>query len=92
MKNLFLAEDRILAFEICAARRPLRWKLAYIEGSYATTDVPETAMDLIAQRRRWLNGRSVSIFSALEDFRADMLVLYSVGLPVCTGCCTATGS
>lgn len=50
-------EDRILAFEIAAAKRPCRWKLSYVESSYAITDTPETIIDLISQRRRWLNGR-----------------------------------
>jgi chitin synthase len=49
------AEDRILCFEL-VAKAGNRWTLAYVKPSKAETDVPETAVELIGQRRRWLNG------------------------------------
>ena len=49
------AEDRILCFELVAKEND-RWTLTYVKPSKAETDVPETAPELIGQRRRWLNG------------------------------------
>lgn len=54
-KNMFLAEDRILCFEL-VAKAKAKWTLAYVKPSKAETDVPEQAAELISQRRRWLNG------------------------------------
>jgi chitin synthase len=54
-KNMFLAEDRILCFEL-VAKAGDRWTLTYVKPSKAETDVPESAAELIGQRRRWLNG------------------------------------
>ena len=54
-KNMFLAEDRILCFELVAKANE-RWTLTYVKPSKAETDVPESAPELIGQRRRWLNG------------------------------------
>jgi chitin synthase len=54
-KNMFLAEDRILCFEL-VAKEGAQWTLTYVKPSKAETDVPETAVELIGQRRRWLNG------------------------------------
>jgi chitin synthase len=54
-KNMFLAEDRILCFEL-VAKEGCRWTLTYVKPSKAETDVPESAAELIGQRRRWLNG------------------------------------
>jgi chitin synthase len=54
-KNMFLAEDRILCFEL-VAKEGCKWTLTYVKPSKAETDVPETAPELIGQRRRWLNG------------------------------------
>lgn len=49
------AEDRILCFEL-VAKAGERWTLTYVKPSKAETDVPESAVELIGQRRRWLNG------------------------------------
>jgi chitin synthase len=38
-KNMFLAEDRILCFEL-VAKAGAKWTLAYIKPSKAETDVP----------------------------------------------------
>ena len=54
-KNMFLAEDRILCFELVAKAND-KWTLTYVKPSKAETDVPESAAELIGQRRRWLNG------------------------------------
>ncbi|OQR89467.1 chitin synthase (Chitin-UDP-GlcNac-transferase) [Achlya hypogyna] len=53
--NMYLAEDRILCFELLARKRS-NWTMMYVKDAIARTDVPTTLVDLIAQRRRWLNG------------------------------------
>jgi len=55
MMSVVAAEDRILCFEL-VAKAGDRWTLTYVKPSKAETDVPETAVELIGQRRRWLNG------------------------------------
>ena len=68
-KNMFLAEDRILCFEL-AAKAGERWTLGYVKLSKAETDVPEQASELISQRRRWLNGSiAASVYALYHFFR-----------------------
>ncbi|KAF8195934.1 chitin synthase [Mycena galopus ATCC 62051] len=66
-RNMFLAEDRILCFEL-VAKAGDRWTLTYVKPSKAETDVPETAVELIGQRRRWLNGSFAASVYALVNF------------------------
>ena len=68
-KNMFLAEDRILCFEL-VAKAGERWTLTYVKPSKAETDVPESAPELIGQRRRWLNGSfAASVYALVNFFR-----------------------
>ncbi|KAJ8502894.1 hypothetical protein ONZ45_g11340 [Pleurotus djamor] len=68
-KNMFLAEDRILCFELVAKAKD-RWTLTYVKPSKAETDVPESAAELIGQRRRWLNGSfAASVYALVNFFR-----------------------
>ncbi|KAF9180317.1 Chitin synthase, class 1 [Haplosporangium sp. Z 767] len=53
--NMYLAEDRILCFEL-VAKRNAAWVLQYVKSAYGETDVPNTVAEFISQRRRWLNG------------------------------------
>ncbi|KAF9316950.1 Chitin synthase, class 1 [Podila horticola] len=53
--NMYLAEDRILCFEL-VAKRNSAWVLQYVKSAYGETDVPSTVAEFISQRRRWLNG------------------------------------
>ncbi|CAA7263633.1 unnamed protein product [Cyclocybe aegerita] len=66
-KNLYLAEDRILSFEL-VAKEGEKWTTAYIRSSTAETDVPENPTELLSQRRRWLNGALAANFYALANF------------------------
>jgi len=66
-KNMFLAEDRILCFEL-VAKAGCKWTLTYVKPSKAETDVPESAPELIGQRRRWLNGSFAASIYALVHF------------------------
>lgn len=68
-KNMFLAEDRILCFEL-VAKAGDKWVLSYVKPSKAETDVPEHTAELISQRRRWLNGSfAASIYSLVHFYR-----------------------
>lgn len=61
--NMYLAEDRILCWEL-VSKRQCKWKLHYVKSAYAITDVPDTVAELVSQRRRWLNG---SFFAAIHS-------------------------
>ncbi|KAG9030667.1 Chitin synthase, class 1, partial [Serendipita sp. 407] len=61
--NMYLAEDRILCWELVSKRRG-QWILHYVKSAYAETDVPDEVPELISQRRRWLNG---SFFAAVHS-------------------------
>lgn len=64
--NMYLAEDRILCFEL-VAKRGYAWTLRYVKSAWAETDVPDTVPELISQRRRWLNGTFfVALFSVFH--------------------------
>jgi len=61
--NMYLAEDRILCWEL-VSKRGCAWILHYVKSAYAVTDVPDQVPELISQRRRWLNG---SFFAAVHS-------------------------
>ncbi|KAK4699893.1 chitin synthase, partial [Phenoliferia sp. Uapishka_3] len=54
-KNMYLAEDRILCFEL-VSKANASWLLTYVKAAKGETDVPEGPAEFISQRRRWLNG------------------------------------
>ncbi|KAK1148765.1 Chitin synthase, class 3 [Aspergillus melleus] len=66
-KNMFLAEDRILCFEL-VAKAGSKWHLTYVKASKGETDVPEGAAEFISQRRRWLNGSFAAGIYSLMHF------------------------
>ena len=61
---MYLAEDRVLCFEIVAKKKEA-WTLRYVKEAKASTDVPDTVPEFISQRRRWLNGSLFSVRSYL---------------------------
>ncbi|KAF7560371.1 hypothetical protein G7046_g3787 [Stylonectria norvegica] len=66
--NMYLAEDRILCWEL-VAKRGERWVLKYVKGCTGETDVPDTVPEFISQRRRWLNGAFFAAVYSLVHFR-----------------------
>ena len=66
-KNMFLAEDRILCFEL-VAKAGCRWRLTYVKASKGETDVPESPPEFLSQRRRWLNGSFAAGLYSLMHF------------------------
>lgn len=42
MQNMYLAEDRILCWEL-VSKRNSSWILRYVKNSFAVTDVPDQA-------------------------------------------------
>lgn len=59
--NMYLAEDRILCWEL-VAKKGEKWLLKYVKGCTGETDVPDDIPEFISQRRRWLNG---ALFAAV---------------------------
>ncbi|CDS10052.1 hypothetical protein LRAMOSA02729 [Lichtheimia ramosa] len=59
--NMYLAEDRILCFELLAKKHE-KWVLKYVQSAFGETDCPDQLPEFLSQRRRWLNG---SFFAAI---------------------------
>jgi chitin synthase len=72
--NMYLAEDRILCFEL-VSKRQCHWILQYVKSATGETDVPVEMADFILQRRRWLNGSFFaavySLAHSFDIFRSD---------------------
>ncbi|KAI8620198.1 chitin synthase-domain-containing protein [Chytriomyces sp. MP71] len=65
--NMYLAEDRILCFEL-VMKAGNQYVLKYVKSAKAETDVPSEFHDLIKQRRRWLNGSFFASVHAIWNF------------------------
>ncbi|KAG6825863.1 hypothetical protein H0H92_002087, partial [Tricholoma furcatifolium] len=60
--NMYLAEDRILCWDL-VAKRGANWVLQCVESAYVVTDVPD---QVPSQRRRWLNGSFVAVHGTVH--------------------------
>ncbi|MEM1392998.1 MAG: glycosyltransferase family 2 protein [Cyanobacteria bacterium P01_H01_bin.150] len=58
--NLFLAEDRVLGFEIIAQPQT-DWTIKYVPDAIAITDECKSLSELLKQRRRWINSGNIAI-------------------------------
>lgn len=67
-KNMYLAEDRILCWELIAKKNE-KWVLKYVRAAKGETDVPEGLAEFISQRRRWTNGAVFAAIYSLTHFR-----------------------
>lgn len=67
MSNMYLAEDRVLCFELLA-KLNRRWTMHFVAGAVAETDVPDNLLELTKQRRRWLNGSFFSLVYFILHF------------------------
>ncbi|KAJ3409910.1 Chitin synthase, class 2 [Chytriomyces hyalinus] len=65
--NMYLAEDRILCFELVTKSKS-SWLLRYVRAAKAETDVPDSIAEFISQRRRWLNGSFFATLHALINW------------------------
>ncbi|OCF57019.1 chitin synthase [Kwoniella mangroviensis CBS 10435] len=81
--NMYLAEDRILCFEI-VAKKKANWVLKYVKSAVGETDCPDTIPEFIAQRRRWLNGSFFaavySLIHVAQIWRSDHSLLRKLAL------------
>lgn len=66
--NMYLAEDRILCWEL-VAKRGEKWVLKYVRAATGETDVPDSVAEFISQRRRWLNGSLFATIYSLTHFK-----------------------
>lgn len=66
--NMYLAEDRILCWELVAKRNE-RWVLKFVKSATGETDVPDAVPEFISQRRRWLNGAFFAAVYSLLHFK-----------------------
>ncbi len=64
---MYLAEDRILCWEL-VSKRDSAWILHYVKSAQAVTDVPDQVPELISQRRRWLNAPSFAGIHSIIKF------------------------
>jgi chitin synthase len=68
-KNMYLAEDRIISFEI-VMKAGCKWHLGYVKAARAENDDHGDMADFIVQRRRWLNGSfATTVYSVLHFHR-----------------------
>lgn len=76
--NMFLAEDRVLGFELIS-QKGSNFVIGYAPEAVSTTDICETLPELIRQRRRWINSSFAcnlntiaNIFSYLRNSGANL--------------------
>lgn len=76
--NMYLAEDRILCWELVAKRNE-RWVLKYVRAATGETDVPDSVPEFISQRRRWLNGAFFAAVYSLLHFKQVWQTDHTIG-------------
>ncbi|CAG84478.2 DEHA2A04642p [Debaryomyces hansenii CBS767] len=74
--NMYLAEDRILCWELVSKRNE-NWVLKFVKSATGETDVPESIPEFLSQRRRWINGAFFAALYALRHFNSIWLTDHS---------------
>ncbi|KAF8858528.1 putative chitin synthase [Acephala macrosclerotiorum] len=76
--NMYLAEDRILCWEL-VAKRDEKWVLKYVKSCTGETDVPDAVPEFVSQRRRWLNGAFFAAVYSLVHFKQIWRTDHTIG-------------
>jgi chitin synthase len=91
--NMYLAEDRILCWEL-VAKRDEKWVLKYVKSCTGETDVPgksylqnlwnfadfpDSVPEFVSQRRRWLNGAFFAAVYSLVHFKQIWHTDHTIG-------------
>lgn len=76
--NMYLAEDRILCWEL-VAKRGGNWVLKFVKLATGETDVPESIPEFLSQRRRWINGAFFAALYSMRHFQQIWSTDHSVG-------------
>ncbi|KAL7664756.1 Chitin synthase [[Candida] zeylanoides] len=66
--NMYLAEDRVLCWEL-VAKRGESWVLKFVRSATGETDVPDSVAEFLSQRRRWINGAFFAALYSLTNAR-----------------------
>ncbi|KAL6450408.1 CHS1 Chitin synthase 1 [Candida maltosa Xu316] len=66
--NMYLAEDRILCWELVSKKNE-NWVLKFVKSATGETDVPESVAEFLSQRRRWINGAFFAALYSLYHFK-----------------------
>ena len=66
--NIYLAEDRVLCLSL-VSKQGNAYFLRYVKSSIAETDVPSSLNELMAQRRRWINGSWFALIDSIIKFK-----------------------
>lgn len=66
--NIYLAEDRVLCLAL-VTKKDKNYILRYVKKSVAETDVPSSLSELMAQRRRWINGSWFALIDAILKYK-----------------------
>ncbi|TID24574.1 hypothetical protein CANINC_003046 [Pichia inconspicua] len=76
--NMYLAEDRILCFEL-VTKSDKSYLLKYVHNAFAVTDVPNQINEFVNQRRRWLNGSFFAALYSILHFYRILISTHSIG-------------
>jgi cellulose synthase/poly-beta-1,6-N-acetylglucosamine synthase-like glycosyltransferase len=80
--NMYLAEDRIMCLSI-VAKENHSYYLSYDKNSRAETDPPSTLLDLMKQRRRWINGSNFATLFVIYSFVNEIMKTKHSGIKKC---------
>lgn len=76
-KNMLLAEDRILSFEV-VAKEGAKWRLKYVKTAKAETNVPEHIHEFVSRRSLWINESFAGGLYAFTHFSRIMRSSHSI--------------